>query len=373
MKILHIITNTDLGGAQRVLIDLTNCALSDNNEVAVASMPQGPMWDQLSPEVTQFKIKNMIKKVKPAYELKCLFELKKTIKTYNPDVIHLHCSKAGLLGRLAAGKYKNKVVYTVHGFDQIRIAHKKYLPLEKMFQNKCGAIVAVSKYDYDNLIANKINHNVKLIPNAININNTKIEPPQLFKESIENGYKIILSIARLASPKRPDIFAKTAQIIAQKHPELKVKFIWVGGKTDDSLDTMLNNTDSSYVNYFGEYPDASRLIPFCSVFMLFSNHEGLPMTILEALAASKSIIASDVGGIPELISNSNGYLINMVDNKGFLDTPDKIAEDCAEKLFELLSNPDLLNRQSQNSFELFQQKYQLSSMWNQYKDLYKNL
>lgn len=108
MKILHIITNTELGGAQTVCISLANMASDEGNIVAVASMNGGYLWDNLSSSVIQFKIKNMIKPIRLLPDLKCYFELKKVINEFAPDIIHLHSSKAGTLGRLAGFKYRKK-------------------------------------------------------------------------------------------------------------------------------------------------------------------------------------------------------------------------------------------------------------------------
>jgi glycogen synthase len=84
---------------------------------------------------------------------------------YKPDIIHLHSSKAGILGRLAFPK--SKIVYTVHGFDSIRLAYRKFLPLERFLQRRCKAIVGVSHYDENNLKDEHITHNIVCVYNGI--------------------------------------------------------------------------------------------------------------------------------------------------------------------------------------------------------------
>ena len=76
MKILHIITNTELGGAQKVCIDLCQKAVEDGNIVAVASMSGGYMWRQLPGNVVQFQLKNMVKPIKPLKDIKVFLNYK---------------------------------------------------------------------------------------------------------------------------------------------------------------------------------------------------------------------------------------------------------------------------------------------------------
>ena len=79
MKILHIITNTELGGAQSVCIFLANAAAQDGHTVAVASMPGGYLWGQLHHDVLQFTIKTMVKPISLLADMRCYFELKKDV------------------------------------------------------------------------------------------------------------------------------------------------------------------------------------------------------------------------------------------------------------------------------------------------------
>ena len=279
MKILHIITNTDMGGAQRVVIDLCNMAEKDGHTVAVASMTEGPMWQQLPENTKQYKLPHMVKPIKPLKEIPCYFEIKKTIKDFKPDIIHLHSSKAALLGRLATPKkLKKKIVYTVHGFDTIRVRNRIFLPLEKMLQKQCGAIVPVSEYDYKNLTEENITNNLILIKNAVPDTPpcNKADLPKEIIKARKAGKKIIMTIARIALPKRLDIFTKTAELLQNEN----CAFFWTGAPTDNTLDEQLKLCQEKGIAYFlGEIENAARLISYCDIFVLFSNYEGLPITI----------------------------------------------------------------------------------------------
>jgi len=353
MKILHIITNTELGGAQTVCISLANMASDEGNTVAVASMEGGYLWDNLSPSVTRFDIKHMVKPISCVSDIKCYFELKRLINEFSPDIIHLHSSKAAVLGRLAGKKYKRNIVYTVHGFDSIRLQHRFFLPLEKLLQKLCGAVVAVSEYDKKSLLREGITHNVKIIHNGIELKNINIECP--FNR--EDYKKTVMTIARISLQKRFQSFLSVAS-----DPSMKdYLFVWVGGSAEKSMDEIKKEYFiPSNVLLLGDYPNASSLLPYCDLFVLFSNYEGLPMTILEAMANKKAIVASNVGGIPELVDKTNGVLVNS-DNEA------------VTAVDRLLNEPELIERMGQASLKKYRDFFTMENMWEKYRSLYYEL
>lgn len=351
MRILHIISDTVLGGAQRVCIDLANSAVTENNIVAIAAMKGGNLWSELNSNIKQYQLEYMKKSIGKD-DFKVLKELKAIKNDFKPDIIHLHTSKPGILGRWIFRKEKNHIVYTVHGFDQIRIAHKKFLPIEKLFQKFTGSIVPVSEYDRKNMLSCGIKNNIKVIYNGIK-ENTNFKPlPINIKEN-----KIILTIARIAPPK--DML--TFRNVAKRFENKDVAFVWIGGSKDKSLEEIRKEYDlSDNVYLLGDLPNASEYINCCDIFVLFSKHEGLPMSIIEAMSNKKCVIASNVGGIPELIDSSNGCLI---------DTED----DAIEEIKNLIEDEQLLIEKGNNSFIKFNSTFTLDKMWNNYKDIYNNL
>lgn len=353
MKILHIITNTELGGAQRVCIDLCNSAASEGHSVAVASMSGGYLWDQLDSGVSQYQLNFMVKPIKVKKDIKVLFELKRVIKDFKPDVIHLHSSKAGVLGRVASFFHPKRIVYTVHGFDSIRLKYRIFLPLEKILQFFSGAIVGVSQYDKNNLYSEKITKNVHVIHNGIRTQETSVA--ENFPVEI-GSRKIVLTIARISPPKKIQLFLD----VAQQLPEYT--FIWIGGD-GDSPSGKLNEKYSVPNNVYllGDIPEASRFIHLCDLFVLFSNYEGLPMTIIEAMGKKKAIVASNVGGISELVDDANGYLI------------DNTVDSAVNAIKTILEDTALRTSMENNSYEKFLNNFTLEKMWKKYKEIYNSL
>ena len=353
MKILHIITNTELGGAQKVCIDLCRKAVEDGISVAVTSMSGGYMWQQLPENVVQFQLKNMVKPIKPAKDLKVFFELKTVIKKFKPDIIHLHSSKAGVLGRLVSLFNHRRIVYTVHGFDSIRLKHRTFLPLEKILQRFCGAIVGVSDYDKKNLISEKITKNVFTVYNGIAENSIT---PDRHLPDFNKTRKTVLTIARIAPPKNIDLFLETAKQLPQ------YDFLWLGGSPEYSVEELYKMYSvPENVKLCGDVPNASNYINICDLFVLFSNFEGLPMTVIEAMSQKKAIVASNVGGIYELVDSSNGKLI------------ENAVEEAVQAVESVLENDGLRREMEQKSYEKYQNNFTLEKMWEGYKAIYEGL
>jgi len=334
MKILQIITLSTLGGAQTVLYELSNALNKKGHYITVISSPGGDLWKVLNKKIKKIECKYFKREISPLNDLKAIFFIKKIIKSNNYDIIHLHSSKAGVWGRLAAGKkYKNKVIYTVHGFDTILKANKIFLFLEKLLKNHCKYLVPVSEYDNKNLKSCNIK-NCYTIKNGIKdlvLNDSNVQ--NIFTLHKKNE-KIIVSIARLQPPKKFDMFLQVAERLGKEG----FAFYWIGNQYEIK--------DLPYNTFcLGEMKDARRYLQYADLFVLFSNYEGLPVSIIEAFASSVPVVASAVGGVSELLNGENGIAIeNTVDNavqailtimRGNIESFKKAARDTYEKNFKI--------------------------------------
>ena len=307
MKILHAITLAELGGAQSVVINLCNKAAEEGHTVFVASGKEGEMWDLLSDKVQPIYLSHIQRSIHPLKDMKAWWELRQLYRKIRPDVVHLHSSKMSALGRLAFPS--SKIIYTVHGFDSIRVAFRKFLLVEKLLKNSAKKMVAVSRYDEINLKNEGITNRVAMIYNAISDSRNDIlmdEYSPIVEElrKIKSHSKIVMCIARLAPPKNFNLFLS----IAEKFSDRGIHFVWIGNKTPVDTQGIAN------VSVMGEVKNAQQLLHYADVFLLPSNYEGLPISILEALCFGVPVIASAVGGIPEIIDGKNGFAVqNTVD------------------------------------------------------------
>lgn len=328
MKIFHVITRSSLGGAQSVVVNLANDQVK-NNEVFVLSSSDGEAWSALDKRVKTISIAELKREIS-VQDIIVLFKLIYYRFKYSPDVVHLHSSKIGILGRIAFSPFKT--VYTVHGFDSIRLANRKFLFLEKNLKSWCRFIVGVSTYDFENLRRENIKKNVNMIYNGVKDHSDDLMPSHPLIELLDNKRKtfkyIVMCIARDAAPKLPDIFKETAE----KNSD--VYFVWIGNA--------VARPDTLNLHWAGTISEAYLFLKKSDLFVLPSGFEGLPMSILEAFSFSKPVVASCVGGVPEVLNGGNGLAVeNSVEEfthaiRHFLDDPAVYESACkaARKTYE---------------------------------------
>lgn len=350
MRIIHIITRSVLGGAQSVVTSLANQQCNDN-EVYIISGTDGNAWDTLDPKIQTIGIKQLKRSISPL-DIIVIFKLLYYRFRLRADVIHLHSSKIGILGRLCFPR--KKIIYTVHGFDTIRVANKTFLWLEKLLKRQAAQIVAVSQYDLKNLKKNNIKSNTCCIYNGIedttkSNNNISEQIEQKIQNIRAKFQHIVLCIARTEYPKRLDIFLDTAR----KMPACA--FIWIGNNQENYPELPDN------VFLLGSVPNASLYIRYIDVFILPTDFEGLPISIIEALSYGKPIVASNVGGISELLANENGF------------TVENYSEQFVQRLVQLFSDDQLYSKLSVQARQTYENKFTVSLMVNSYYILYQRI
>jgi glycosyltransferase involved in cell wall biosynthesis len=321
------------------------------------------MWEHLEPRVERFPVPSMRRDVQASQDAATFRFLRGLYREYIPDVIHLHSSKAGVLGRLAALSMglARRTVYTIHGFDTILKTHRRYLPLERALARISGAIVPVSRYDFDNLSAAGIRKRVFCIPNGVSDRKGRGSPDTAAVKAItatrNSGRPVVLSIARLEKPKRPDFYAA----LARSNPQ--ADFFWVGN-VQKPEDFMPEIQIPSNLRFLGESPEAGNLANLCDLFVLLSDYEGIPMSVLEAMSCAKPVLASKVGGIPEALGKGS-------DAGGFMAANEAPA--LREALRELLESTALRQRLGANGRKRYESEFSAAKMWNSYRNLYRTL
>lgn len=347
MKIMQVITRSELGGAQTVVVQLANYLCQQHSVVLVAGEGDGKMWDMLSKDVIKEHCPHLQRSVSLINDVRAMMELRKLYKKHKPDVIHLHSSKAGSLGRLILPT--KKIVYTVHGFDSVRIAHRRFLPIERTLQHLCSAIVGVSNYDQKHLVEDGITRNVSTIYNGIAqpnmANNRDISEFKLYD-------KVVLTIARVNAQKNHELFIDVARLLPQ------YGFIWIGNNEAVTHPDML----PANCHFVGNIANAGAYCSLADIFMLASNYEGLPMVIIEAMSFGKPIVASDVGGVSEIVRNDiNGYAL-----------PND-AHTFASKIEAILENKDKYKSLCDNSLRIFRNELTVERMAEGYMNIYNQI
>lgn len=349
MRIFHVITLSALGGAQSVVCNLANNQCFEN-EVFVISGFGGDAWSLLDSSVKVLIIPELKREIS-FWDIFVLIKLRFFYHKYNPDIIHLHSSKIGALGRLIFPSKKN--IYTVHGFDSVRIANPHFLFIENLLKNQASYIVGVSEYDKEHLILEGIRNNVVCIYNGIEDKSRYVV--SLFSDidlklaDIRSHYtNVVMCIARDNKQKKIDLFFEIAYKISN------VAFVWIGN--EDLYTNIPHN-----VFLMGKISNASSYLRYADLFILPSNYEGLPVSIIEALSFNKPVIASNVGGVSEILDGNNGF---AVENR---------VEDFVEKIIYILSNAERMDKMRKRAKDTFLEKFTIDKMIDSYYRLYETM
>lgn len=267
---------------------------------------------------------NMEREINLKKDFSATLKINKLINKYKPDLIYLHSSKAGALGRITNIFNKNKVIYNPHGwaFNMQTSKKKKYLYtfIEKWLSLYCDKIVAISEYEKQSALKYKIcnEKNVYTINNGIDIEEYKklISTSKLERKKlgINEDSIVIGMVGRISKQKAPDTFVNVAYKIKKKNPNSF--FIIVGDGEDreliESQIEVLGLKDSFIIT--GWVREVYSYIELFDVAVLLSRWEGFGLVLAEYMLSEKPIVATNIDAIPNLITNKFNGLLAEVDN-----------------------------------------------------------
>lgn len=293
---------------------------------------------------------NMVREFSPLEDFKSVIKLAKELKKINPDVIHLHSSKAGVLGKIAYFFLfkKKKLFYTPHGYAFLRTDISKsvrnvYWKIEKNFQRFFGGTI-VACGDTEHEISKKIGKS-KLVRNGIDMTavHKQFDPH-------ENQKLTIGVMGRITFQKNPQFLNE----IALKFPDYN--FIWIG---DGELRHVITAPNIRITGWILDRKTVLNELNNIDIYMQISLWEGLPIAVLEAMALQKPVIATNIiGNKDAVLHNKTGFLF------------DDITE--LDQYFEILQDPTTRVIFGENAFvrcyELFDKDKnfkELVSIYNQ--------
>lgn len=296
--------------------------------------------------------KNAQREISLIYDIKAFLELKKKLKKIEFDILHLHSSKAGILGRMVAyiNGYK-KVVYTPNAASFLRTdisssKRKFYIKLEKFFNRIPSIIVSASKSEQNQY--KKIGINTRLIKNGVTVIPNK---PKKIKDT---DVITVIFCANITTQKRPELFNEVAE---QFIDDKKFKFKWIGGGELRASLTSKNIEVTDWKSKQEVYESLSK----ANIYLSTSAWEGLSLSTIEALGAALPIVLSDcLGNIDFIETKNDGFLYSSID-------------EAVSIIKQLANDPKLYEEMSLSSLANYQNKYSNFKCGREYKTLYESL
>ena len=360
-----LVTQSKWGGAQRYVFDLaTN--LTQDFEVTVGCGGGGELVDK----IRDLKLKiivfdNLVREINPIKDFICFWQLYNFIRKEKFDIVHTNSSKAEILGNLAAKLAGvKKILFTAHGYvfnePMSDLKRKIYIRLERFANKFTSKTICVSEFDRQGAIKNKIAPEDKFvvinngIADAIITNDQAPITKQIQNSNNQIQNKVLIgTVANLYKTKGLEYLIEAARILNQEFDNLE--FVVIGsGPEKDNLTKLISDSQFPVSNFqfLGFKENAVQYLKNFDIFVLPSVKEGFPYTILEAMSAGLPIVATKVGGIPEIITP---------DENGLLCEP-KNAEELAYNLKKLILNPGLWQKIGENNKIKVAKEFSLNQM-----------
>lgn len=332
-RVLFIITQSEMGGAQRFLF---NCLdkISNNYDVRVAIGSDGGMelQDKLKKlNIEIYNLEFLKREISPINDWRAHKEIRKIIENFLPDDLFLLSSKAGFIGAMAtvfpSKIHQLKVIYRIGGwtFNDPWPSWKKklWIKLEKLSAKWKDVIIVNNKHDLEQAkdLGIKPREKIILIHNGIDPYKLEFLPKEeakfkLFEKLSRQSGKIfqagtiIGTVANLYPTKGIKYLVETAEYFKSNND---VVFIVIGGGEEKTkLEEMIKQKGlDKKIFLIGQMENAYKLITAFDIFVLPSVKEGFPFAILEAMSAKLPVIATRVGAVPEIIENGkNGFIVD---------------------------------------------------------------
>ena len=364
MRVTHIVESLGRGGLERMVIDLAECQVSQGESCQIICLfTAGELFE----EAINKNIKCVVCNKKNGLDLAAMFRIRKAINNHKPDVIHTHNAVANYYAYYATfGKKIRCIVNTRHGMGSNNPRSKREKNYKKSVCNT-DYVVAVCDEAKSKLIDDKIVPNNKciVINNGIKvIEFSKIAQENINKNNICNDSNrniTIGTIGRLNWAK--DIFTllDVFQLLKKKYDNIDL-VIAGGGDLKGQLIAYTNEIGvSKNVTFLGDTENVKPVLSMIDIFVSTSVSEGYSIALLEACASGIPIVATDVGGNAEIITNNiNGYIVSAKDKISIADHIDK-----------LINSKEIREKYSKNGLAWVKKFGDIETMSHHYSILYK--
>ncbi len=361
--VMLVITKGEIGGAQSHVLALCQAL---QFRVKFTVVIGGPAQDSVLGQaltalgITVCHMPEMVESLNPLKAWPAIQLLTALIDTHSPDIVHAHSAIAGVAARVASHRRQMPVIYTVHGFGfkpEVPWLRRTAAAIaERSLARWTTHMICVSKHEralaYDLPITTD---RVHIIANGIarqTLPETDTPP--------ESATPRLVMVARTKHPKRHDLLLQAlAKVRTVLGHEIPVTFAGDGPLTAQ-LKTQAEALQLQDITWAGDVRDIPALLAQHEVFVLLSDHEGMPITVLEAMRAGLCILASDLPGIREqIIPNQEGLLV--VNN----------ADAIAEQIVRLAREPYLRKRLGRAAQQCFESTFTVEHMADNVMQVYR--
>lgn len=360
MKLVYVITRSDsIGGAHVHVRDLCLALLRHGHDVTVLVGGSGPFCDELRVRHIPFlSIDSLVRELNPRRDIAATKNLFRVLGKLNPDLVATHSSKAGWIGRIVARMLRIPVTFTAHGWAFTEGVSPKAARLYRLAERCTGfladRVIAVSRYDRELAIRNRI-----VPPNKIlTIHNGIPDIPVTALADPERHPPRLVMVARFEAPKDHRTVVEALARLTDR--DWTLDLIGDGPLRRETEQLVARLGLGSRIRFLGVRKDVHQQLAQAQVFVLISNWEGFPLSILEAMRAGLPVVASNVGGVSEAVFHGEtGFTVP----RGDIMTLRKYLE-------ELITRPHLRLALGRRGRQVFEERFRFERMLDKTLNVY---
>ena len=382
MRIAHLITRLILGGAQEnTVLSCEGLIRIHGHEVLLITGPplgpEGSLMDRARAGGVPMEIvPQLIRPIHPWCDCLSYWRIKRILRDFQPDVVHTHSAKAGILGRMAASRLRvPAIVHGVHGAPfhpyQGRGARALFRACERWAAPKCHAFVSVADAMTDLMVKSGVAPREKFttIYSGMEVDPFLESHKHRDRVRRELGYQtehvVVGKVARLFHLKGHQYVIRAAQLVVDRAPNVRFLFVGDGILRDQLIKQIAAANLEDHFQFTGLVPPERipELIAAMDVVVHASLREGLARVLPQALIAGKPVVSYDVDGAREVtIPDQTGYLL-----------PPKSIQEMSQALLDLASDGELRARLGAEGQRRFSNLFRYETMTNRLDQLYEEL
>ncbi len=360
IKICYVIGQLDKGGAEKQLFQLINNLDRTKFECYVICLDKGGFW---ADKIRNINVELFELERKKSFDFSRLKVLHSLIKKIKPEIVHTYLSSANSYGRIASILNRTPIIIASerslyeYGKDKTLLS----LLTDKLLSLFSTAVICNSNKASQNLV-NKYKYN----PAKVFIIHNGIDAEIYHSAALENQSEIVIgTVGNLNKQKNHEMFLQVAKGVIQKTRNESIKFKIVGdGPLKEKLVEIADQIGiTNNIEFTGLRNDIPDQLSQLSIFLMTSFREGLSNSIMEAMAAEKPVIVTDVGGTKELIVHGEtGYLVKSDDAKSMIFY-----------IEQLLNNKKKLLQFGKSGYSLINRKFSVTKLIDETTMIYNRL
>ncbi len=364
LKVLHLIEDLENGGAERVLINLALGLDPKKFAVTVCCLTRK---GRMAAELEEAGIPVHVMHKRPKVDLGLILRLRALMRELQIDIVHCHVFTANLWGRIAAILARVPVLIT-HEHSSFTIEDQRRRWLEKVLIRKTARVITVSEELRQRLLVQGGLPAEKIITihNGLEFSEREDErrlAPMRQELGLEKFQYVIGTVGRLEYRKNyPLLLAAFAKVLEQ-HPRAGLLFVGAGPEEASLRQRTRELALTEHVVFAGYRKDITDVLGVMTVFCSSSQTEGISMAILEAMAGGVPVVATSVGGNPEILpSREYGIL-----------APSDDAHALAQALADTLRDPEGARRMAQRGRARVLEHFSAERMLQRVEEMYLKL